>query len=182
MQDRPQGGNTYYANATGHFNLAEYSFRVGSQIFPAKRPSSYAEFLCELAKALGSAADWSAQGLINENTWTSTYSGDIANVANPTISYLQAGITAPNTETYNNGENTVKEQAFMIGIDLESYSNADRSSIYTGFNTLTSDIQFNPYHCPVYAAAGNSISVKYTTFALFDQVLTFENGVATPTF
>lgn len=178
MQDKPNGANTFYANATAHFNLAEYSFRVGSQIFPAKRPASYSEFLSELSKALGSQSDWSAQGLINENTWTNKYSSSNVN----TVSGQNAGITLPNLETAVASSPNSKEQAFMIGIDLESYSNSDRSSIYTGFNTLTTDIQFNPLHCAVYDAAAGTIPVKYTTFALFDQVLTFENGVATPTF
>lgn len=176
MQDQPNGGAQLYANATPHLNLQQYTFRVGSQIFPSKPPTSYVEFLMELAKALGSSSDLSAQGLINSNTWVSNMSSTATGPG------FLGGTQVPNAESATVPNESTKEQAFMIGIDLESYSNSDRSSIYTGFNTLTTDIQFNPSHCTVYSATLNSIPIKYTTFALFDQVLTFENGVATPTF
>lgn len=174
MTDRSSGGATFYANASAHFNLNEYSFRVGSEIFPAKRPSSYAEFLAELSKALGSPGDFSAQGLVNGNTWTSDFS----------TNGRRNGLTVANDESAGYATTAAKEQSFMVGIDLEAYSNADRSSIYTGFNTLTTDIQFNPIHrqCVNTSNTAGTVNVKYNTYALFDQVLTFENGVANPTY
>ena len=176
MQDKSEGGAGFYANATPHFNLSEYSFRVGSQIFPSKKPTTYPEFLAELAKALGTFNDYSSQGLVNANTLLSV--GSLYGKEN--------GVSVANTEqplldTTNTTSQTrnisCKEQSFMVGIDLEAYSGADRSAIFTGFNTLTTDIQFNPIHATVNNANGAPLPVKYTAFALFDQVLAFENGV-----
>lgn len=149
---------TYFANASGHYNLAEYYFRVGSEIMPSKRLQSFAEFLAELSRALGSLGDLTAQGLVNELTYCGATTGNLT----------------PNDETANGAGVATFEQCFMIGIDLESYSNADKSAIFSGFNSLTSDIQFVASHNGITTA----VNVKYDAFALFDQVFMVENGVA----
>lgn len=181
MQDKSEGGPTFYSNATPHFNLAEYSFRVGSQIFPSKKPTTRPEFLAELSKALGTFNDYSSQGLVNGNTLFSAGSANglengvsVANAETPLFVATTAATQSQNL--------SCKEQSFMVGIDLEAYSGSDRSSIFTGFNTLTTDIQFNPIHTTVHNANGNPLAVKYTAFALFDQVLSYENGVCVPSY
>jgi hypothetical protein len=57
-------------------------------------------------------------------------------------------------------------------MDMEVYSNADKSSIFAGTNTNNSDIFYNANFTP----AGN-VTILQTAFAAYDQVLVYENGV-----
>jgi hypothetical protein len=50
------------------------------------------------------------------------------------------------------------------------------NSIYTGMNTSTSDIFFNASFDA--QGAGKSYNVRIDTYALFDSLITFENGFA----
>jgi hypothetical protein len=55
---------------------------------------------------------------------------------------------------------------------MEVYQNADKSSIFSGTNTNTSDIFFIGNYVP----AGN-VTLLQTAFAAYDQVLVMESGV-----
>ena len=65
---------------------------------------------------------------------------------------------------------------FYCGMDLESYSNCDMSNAYTGYNSSSDDIFFTPTF--TIGAIGDQ-SVRIDTYALFDVLITLENGVAT---
>jgi hypothetical protein len=70
----------------------------------------------------------------------------------------------------------------MIGIDLETYSNADKDSIFAGYNTSNDDIFFQLSYGAIPpiggAPTGVAIDVRFDTYALYDCVLICENGVA----
>ena len=71
------------------------------------------------------------------------------------------------------GQSAVHSGSFYVGLDLENYANADKSAIFSGWNSNTDDIFFVPTfdaNNPAIAAA------RLDAFALFDTVIVFENG------
>jgi hypothetical protein len=133
------------------FGLASYNFRVGSELLPSSAPTSIPEIYNEAVKCFGSLADLNLQPSID----LISYSLDV-----PT-----AISTAALAQTADSG-------SFLVGIDMEIYQNADKSSIFSGTNTNTSDIFFIGNYVP----AGN-VTLLQTAFAAYDQVLVMENGV-----
>ena len=66
---------------------------------------------------------------------------------------------------------TSQSNSFYIGIDLENYSNAPKDSIFSGMNTNTDDIFFTGTFKPT-----ATTTARFDSFALFDEVIVFENG------
>lgn len=146
------GTAAQYPSSHCKFGLQSYNFRVGSEVLPSTAPTSVPEIYSEAVKCFGSLADLQLQPSI-DNT---AYSLDVPNTA--------AGLVEASTEDSG---------AFLVGIDMEIYQNADKSSIFAGTNTNTSDI----FYIANYTPAGN-VTLLQTAFASFDQVLVYENGVA----
>ena len=146
------GTAAQYPSSHCKFGLQSYNFRVGSEVLPSTSPSTIPEIYNEAVKCFGSLADLQLQPSI-DNT---AYSLDVPNTA--------AGLVEASTEDSG---------AFLVGIDMEIYQNADKSSIFAGTNTNTSDIFYIANHTP----AGN-VTILQTAFACYDQVLVLENGVA----
>jgi hypothetical protein len=90
----------------------------------------------------------------------------------PSIDNTAFVLNAPNTVAGLVEASTEDSGAFLIGIDMEVYQNADKASIFAGTNTNTSDI----FAIINYYTAG-ATTVLQTAFACYDQVLVFENGV-----
>ena len=145
------GTAAQYPSSHCKFGLQSYNFRVGSEVLPSTAPSTSPEIYNEAVKCFGSLADLQLQPSI-DNT---AYSLDVPNTA--------AGLTEASTEDSG---------AFLVGIDMEIYQNADKSSIFAGTNSNTSDIFYIANHTP----AGN-VTILQTAFACYDQVLVYENGV-----
>jgi hypothetical protein len=57
-------------------------------------------------------------------------------------------------------------------MDLETYSNADKDSIYSGYNTSNDDV----FWSMTYGAFG-AVSCRYDSYALYDAVITCDAGV-----
>jgi hypothetical protein len=145
------GTAAQYPSSHCRFGLSSYNFRVGSEVLPSTAPTSVPEIYSEAIKCFGSLADLQVQPSI-DNT---AYSLDVPNTV--------AGLTEASTEDSG---------AFLVGIDMEIYQNAEKASIFAGTNTNTSDIFYIANHTP----AGN-VTILQTAFAVFDQVLVYENGV-----
>jgi len=145
------GADGLYPNSHCKYGLTSYSFRVGAEVLPSTQPASVPEFYSEAVKCFGSLADMQVQPSI-DNT---AYSLDEPNTA--------AGLVQASTEDSG---------AFLVGIDMEIYQNADKSSIFAGSNTNTSDIFYIVNHTPA-----NNATILQTAFACYDQVLVYENGV-----
>lgn len=145
------GTAAQYPSSHCKFGLTSYNFRVGSEVLPSTAPSSIPEIYNEAVKCFGSLSDLQVQPSI-DNT---AFSLDVPNTA--------AGLTEASTEDSG---------AFLVGIDMEIYQNADKASIFAGANTNTSDIFYIANHTP----AGN-VTILQTAFACYDQVLVYENGV-----
>lgn len=149
-----QGAVTYWPVAATQMGLTSYQFRIGSEVLPSTAPTSVSDWFTEASKCFGSIADVSYQPSIDLS------------------SYNQA--QAPTAVTSYDLGMTVDSGSFLVGIDCESYQNADKGAIFAGMNTNTSDIFYQPTHY----YTGASTQCYYTAFANFDSVLCCENGVA----
>jgi hypothetical protein len=64
--------------------------------------------------------------------------------------------------------------SFYLGLDLENYSNAPKDSIFAGYNSNTDDI----YAVMTFASPNAVSACRFDAFALFDEVVVFENNTA----
>ena len=153
----PQAGtaahypSSHCAFGVGSASSSGYQFRVGSEVLPSTQPTSFPEIYSEALKCFGSLADLQVQPSIDVDSFVLNVPGTIAGA-------LQAS--------------TKDSGAFLIGIDLETYQNADKSSIFAGTNTNNSDI-----FAIINYFASSAFTVRQTAFACYDQVLVLENGV-----
>jgi hypothetical protein len=143
--------SSHCAFGVGSANSIGYQFRVGSEVLPSTAPTTFPEIYNEAVKCFGSLADMNLQ---------------------PSIDNTAFVLNAPNTVAGLVEASTEDSGAFLIGIDMEVYQNADKASIFAGTNTNTSDI----FAIVNYYTAG-AVTVLQTAFASYDQVLVFENGV-----
>ena len=155
------GTVTYFPYSCNAFKISQYFFRIGAQVMPSKVPDTLPEMFAEVVKAIGSMSDLNHQPSID---YTS-YSQDVptANSGDASVAYT--------TAFYQ--QSPVSSGSFYVGLDLENYANADKSAIFSGWNSNTDDIYFIPTfgdNNPAIAAA------RFDSFALFDTVLVFENG------
>lgn len=147
------GADTYYPLSSSSMGLTSYTFRVGSEVMPSTAPNSTVDFFTEATKCFGSVADINYQPSIDHNS----YSVIEAQTINNLLAY-----------------NTKDSGSFLVGIDLETYQNVDKSQIFAGMNTNNSDIFFQPVYNG--SVTGNP-NCYYTAFANIDTVLVCENGV-----
>ena len=66
----------------------------------------------------------------------------------------------------------------MIGVDLETYSNSDKGSVFAGYNTSNEDIFFQL----AFSGLGGNVNVRTDTYALYDSVFVCEAGVCSVRF
>ena len=114
-----------------------------------------AEHFAELLKAIGSLSDVNHEPTLN---W---------------YSYATNAVAIADTETSVLMNQGTKSDCFALGFDLETYAAADKDRIFAGMNTLNSDIFWNIN----FAANASGPNVKFDYYALYDNVLVFENGV-----
>jgi len=138
-----------YPNESCKFGLKEYTLRIGSQTMPTKPVSGTSHFFSELLRGIGCVSD------INNET-----------------NFSKANYSADTPSDYD-GPN-VSSRSFYSAMDLESYSNCDNSSIYSGYNSSLDDIFYNPVFVPTADA-----NIRVDTYAMFDSLILIENGVAT---
>ena len=168
---------TYFPFSSHHFNLVEYTFRIGPNILPSKAPNTYPEMFSELVKTIGSMSDINHQPSIDYYS----YSGNITKGPNATAISTAAsasnfwGPIANGTETLGLVSGNVNSGSFYIGIDLENYTSADRSTVFAGYNSNTDDIYLQANFGGV---SGGVTSLRFDSYAMFDSVLVFQNGTA----
>jgi len=149
------GVATFYPCAHIKNALSQFSIRIGSEVLPSTAPNTDSEFFSEAAKCFGSLSDMNYQPSIDN----AAFSQSVA---------LAMAATAAGAATTESG-------AFLIGLDCETYQNVDKSSIFAGMDTTTSDIFVNMLYGAGVAAAPNN-TMLYNAFACFDNVIVFENG------
>ena len=157
FREKYAGASTFSPLDSTHYNLSEYTFRLGSKTVPTKAPASIPEFFGELLRAIGSVSDLNHE---------------------PSINLARYNIEQPiqNDELDTMPSVNSSSSSFYVGIDLESYSSSGIQDVYQGYNSSTDDIFFNPRFGTV---SGGSHNVRIDAYAYFDQVITIENGFAT---
>ena len=155
MREKADGAITYFPFGSCHYNLASYTLRLGSKVVPSKAPETIPEFFVEVIKAIGSVSD------INHE---------------PNMNLLDYDVDVPvvNAETEAVISSTSSSSSFVVGMDLETYSNADKDSIYSGYNTSNDDVFWHM----TFNANATTPNVRFDTYALYDAVLVCESGVA----
>ena len=84
------------------------------------------------------------------------------------VSYGLVTSSANAAEPYSN----INSGSFYIRIDLETYAASQKDSIFAGYNSNTEDI-----FCVLnYAAQAGPTTVRFDSFAQFDEVIIFENS------
>jgi hypothetical protein len=155
QRDSAKAGTiTNFPYSCNVFSLRDYTFRIGPQVVPSKAPETVPEFFAEAVKAIGSMSNLTHQPSIDMESFSQD-------------------VPAANDDTAT-ANGLVHSGSFFVGIDLENYPNADKSSLFSGWNSNTDDIYFNAN----YNGTGTATTVRYDTFATFDAVLKFENGTA----
>jgi hypothetical protein len=164
IRDQSTGGLTYYPFSSVTASNIDYQFRIGPMILPPKAPSSinganinaYAEHFAELLKAVSSMSDINHQPSIEKTSYT-------------------LNLSAINTVVLESlGATNCNSGSFYIGIDLENYSNADKSSCFAGINTNTDDI----FAMMTFAGQAGALNTRFDAYACYDCVFCCENGVA----
>ena len=152
MRTNQAGAVTFFPYSAEHNNLSDWRIRIGSQILPAKAPNTMVEHYAELLKAIGSLSDINHEPTIN---W---------------YNYAAAVTPVANTESTSIAS-TTKSNSFYLGFDVETYSNSNKDRIFAGMNTLNSDIFW------ILNFSAVTVALRADFFALFDQVIMFENGM-----
>jgi hypothetical protein len=155
FRDRSTGTLTYFPFSSIKAGIVDYTFRVGSVVFPPKAPSTIPEMFAEVLKAIGSMSDLHHQPSIEKFTYT--------------IDRNATAIAAANFSSLNSG-------SFYVGLDLENYANANKDSIFAGYNSNTDDIYFVGNFRT--AAGSGDITLRIDAYAMFDEVVVFENNTA----
>lgn len=151
--DKGVNQNLYFPFSMNKNGLTSYNFKIGSHSsIPSIAPTSDAQYFSELLKAVGSISDLNHEPAIDINSYTQQ------------SSYLN------NAQSINDG--LFNSGSFMIGLDLESYAATDKSTIYTGYNTKTSNVVCALTFVPI----GAIPSARLDAFVMFDQELLFANG------
>ena len=122
----------------------------------------------EVCKAIASISDLNHHPSIEYVSYAQDNS--IAN-ATSTVNKV-AGDVAIAANTAFMGTSSVNSASFYIGLDLENYTNSDKSQIFAGWNSSTDDI----YYIPTFAGQTAATVVRFDAFALFDSLLVFENN------
>lgn len=148
------GLSAYYPQSSAVNGLSQYFYRVGALLLPSKPPSTIQECFCEVMKSIAGMSDLGHMPSIDKQ------------------SYQLPASTTQSLATLSNG--ATSSGSFYIGLDLEGYPNAAKDGIYAGYNTTTDDI----FLTITYGTVANAVTTRFDTFALFDTLLVFENGVA----
>jgi hypothetical protein len=166
MRDRVKTDDIrYFPFSNNTFNLANYTFRLGSKVVPTKAPENYVEMYAELIKAISSLSDINHAPSIELRSYSGGQyrSTDAADDASQLPTQVGTGL---------NDSGIVNSSSFYIGLDLESYPNADKDRIWAGYNSHNDDIFF----MPKFGALTAATTISFGMYCMFDAELTFNNG------
>ena len=153
IRDQGTGTLTYFPLSSVKLGIQNYYFRVGSQLFPTKPPDTVPEMFAEVLKAIGSMSNLDHEPSIEKFSYT-----------------LDSSVQANSAILQQN----TSSGSFYLGLDLENYSNAPKDSIFAGYNSNTDDI----YAVMTFNSPVNVPACRFDAFALFDEVVVFENNTA----
>lgn len=166
MRDRTKTDDIrYFPFSNNTFNIASYTFRLGSKVVPTKAPENYIEMYAELIKAISSLSDINHAPSIELKSYSGGFyrNTDNADDASQLPTQVATGL---------NDSGTVNSSSFYIGLDLENYPNADKEKIWAGYNSHNDDIFF----LPKFGALTAATTISFGLYCMFDAELTFNNG------
>lgn len=175
--------NCYFPTSSVSFGIQNYQFRLGSQIVPSKPPDTIPEMFEEMIKAVASIADLNHQPSIEKFSYQLPNSQCYNSVAAQGIG---SSTTFTNTVDGAGSVSNCNAGSFYVGIDLENYSSASKNSIFSGYNSNTDDIFWQPTFNPTanttalsgIGANGTSFNLRIDAFANYDCVVVFQDDTA----
>jgi len=178
-QPSATGITSYFPFSSVSLGIQNYQFRLGSQVVPSKPPDTIPEMFEELIKAVSSIADLNHQPSIEK------FSYQLANSVQYQLATAQAlgsSITFTNTIDSTTSVSNCNSGSFYVGIDLENYSAASKNSIFSGYNSNTDDLFWQPTFAPIpnsnVGATGTFVNVRLDAFANYDCVVVFQDNTA----
>ena len=166
MRDRTKTDDVrYFPFSNNTFNLANYSFRLGSKVVPTKSPENYVEMYSELIKAIASLSDINHAPSIELRSYSGGQYRNTDNADDASQLPIQVGTGLPDSGIVNSG-------SFYVGLDLENYPNADKDKIWAGYNSNNDDIFF----LPKFGALTAATTITFGIYCMFDAELTFNSG------
>ena len=153
------GAASYFPFSSVSRNILQYQFRISSEVLPAKQPSSLPEMFAECLKAIGSISDINQQPSIEKASYSLVSSLNTAALLD----------SATSVSSQHSG-------SFYIGLDAENYANSDKTQIFSGMNTNTSDI-----YCMIdygTQAGVTAPNCRFDSFVNFDTVFVCQNDTA----
>lgn len=170
---------SYFPFSSVSLGIQNYQFRLGSQVVPSKPPDTIPEMFEELVKAVASIADLNHQPSIEK------FSYQLPNSVQYQLATAQGLGVSPTFTNTIDGTGTVSNcnaGSFYVGLDLENYSAASKNSIFSGYNSNTDDIFWQPTFAPPVnsnnGAAGSFINARLDAFANYDCVVVFQDNTA----
>ena len=164
------GVATFFPFSSVSMGIQNYQWRCGSVVLPSKPPETIPEMFQELCKVAGSLADLTYQPSIEKFTY------QYFNSTNPLITTAQTlgtntGFTVQVDSATSIGN--CNSGSFYVGVDFENYPSAEKSKVFSGYNSNNDDIYFNPTYLQ---ALGSTQNLRFDAFANFDMVLVFESN------
>lgn len=132
--------------------LQQYQWRIGGTVVPTNPVNQDGDFFNETAKVFGSLADMNYQPSIDITSFTQ----------NASVTTTSAALIA-----------RTDSGSFATGIDISPYMAVDTERIYSGVDTTTDDIFYNPILNPPTTGL-----YTFSVFACYDCVLVCESGSA----
>jgi hypothetical protein len=132
--------------------LQQYQWRIGGTVVPTNPVNQDGDFFNETAKVFGSLADMNYQPSIDLSSF----------VQNASVTTTSAALIS-----------RTDSGSFATGIDISPYMAVDTERIYSGVDTTTDDIFYNPILNPPTTGL-----YTFSVFACYDCVLVCESGSA----
>jgi hypothetical protein len=144
----------YFPHSTVKNGIASYYFRVGANVYPQKPPEKLPEMFSEVLKAIGCMSNLDHHPSIEK----ASYTLDVSTAATTSVLMTNAS-----------------SGSFYLGIDLENYANSSnyKDSVFSGYNSNTEDT-----YCVINLTPAAATNLRLDAYALFDEVLVFENNTA----
>lgn len=164
------GVATFFPYSSVSMGIQNYQWRCGSVVLPSKPPETIPEMFQELCKVAGSLADLMYQPSIEKFTY------QYFNSTNPLITTAQTlGTNTAFTVQVDSATSVgnCNSGSFYVGVDFENYPSAEKSKVFSGYNSNNDDIYFNPTYTQ---ALGSTQNLRFDAFANFDMVLVFESN------
>jgi hypothetical protein len=170
--------SSYFPFSSVSLGVQSYQFRLGAQVVPSKAPDTIPEMFEELIKAVSSIADLNHQPSIEKLSYQLPNS---VQYQLATAQGLGASLLFTNTIDGAATVSNCNSGSFYVGIDLENYSAAAKNSIFSGYNSNTDDIFWQPVFAPIINninVTGTLVNVRLDAFANYDCVVVFQDNTA----